>query len=219
MTLVIDLVILAIIVANVGIGFKRGLTGSLLKIASFFIALIIAFLFYKPVADLVIANTNWDDDLQASIEQMLNGEVGEDGKVNEEQSSLPKEMVEYINQNIDKVVQEAKNEVVPTVATQITSTIIQAGSAIVLFIIAKIILTIVSFLLKFITELPILKQVDKTGGIIYGLIAGLVSIWIVLAIISLLSPALENTGFIKAISESAIGGFLYNNNLLMTIIF
>lgn len=219
MTLVIDLVILAIIVANVGIGFKRGLTGSLLKIASFFIALIIAFLFYKPVADLVIANTNWDDDLQASIEQMLNGEVGEDGKVNEEQSSLPKEMVEYINQNIDKVVQEAKNEVVPTVATQITSTIIQAGSAIVLFIIAKIILTIVSFLLKFITELPILKQVDKTGGIIYGLIAGLVFIWIVLAIISLLSPALENTGFIKAISESAIGGFLYNNNLLMTIIF
>lgn len=219
MTLVIDLVILAIIVLNVGIGFKRGLTGSLLKIASFFIALIIAFLFYKPVADLVIANTNWDDDLQASIEQMLNGEVGEDGKVSEEQSSLPKEMVEYINQNIDKVVQEAKNEVVPTVATQITSTIIQAGSAIVLFIIAKIILTIVSFLLKFITELPILKQVDKTGGIIYGLIAGLVFIWIVLAIISLLSPALENTGFIKAISESAIGGFLYNNNLLMTIIF
>lgn len=219
MTLVIDLVILAIIAVNVGIGFKRGLTGSLLKIASFFIALIIAFLFYKPVADLVIANTNWDDDLQASIEQMLNGEVGEDGKVNEEQSSLPKEMVEYINQNIDKVVQEAKNEVVPTVATQITSTIIQAGSAIVLFIIAKIILTIVSFLLKFITELPILKQVDKTGGIIYGLIAGLVFIWIVLAIISLLSPALENTGFIKAISESAIGGFLYNNNLLMTIIF
>ena len=47
MTLAIDLVILAIIVANVGIGFKRGLTGSLLKIASFFIALIIAFLFYK----------------------------------------------------------------------------------------------------------------------------------------------------------------------------
>ena len=219
MTLAIDLVILAIIVANVGIGFKRGLTGSLLKIASFFIALIIAFLSYKPVANLVIANTNWDDNLQASIEQMLIGEVGEDGKVSEEQSSLPKEMVEYINQNIDKVVQEAKNEVVPTVATQITSTIIQAGSAIALFIIAKIILTIVSFLLKFITELPILKQVDKTGGIIYGLIAGLIFIWIVLAIISLFTPALENTGFIKAISESFIGGFLYNHNVLMTIIF
>lgn len=219
MTIIIDIIVLAILLGNIIVGYKRGLTGSIIKIISFFIALLIAFMLYKPVADLVIANTNWDDNLQTSIEEMLQGETTSDGKVDEEQSSLPKEMIKYINENIEKVVREAKDEVIPTVSTQISHTIINAGSAIALFIIARLVLIVVSFLLKFITKLPILKQVDKTGGVIYGIIAGLIFVWILLAIISLISPALESTGIIKAISESFIGGFLYNNNLLMTIIF
>ncbi len=42
MTIIIDIIVLAILLGNIIVGYKRGLTGSIIKIISFFIALLIA---------------------------------------------------------------------------------------------------------------------------------------------------------------------------------
>ena len=219
MSIIVDLVVIAILVINLLIGYKRGLTGSILKIASFVIAIILVAILYKPVGNLVMQTTNWDEDLQTSIEQMLEGEIKEDGTIEKEESNLPNAMVQYINEQIVKVADEAKGQIIPTVAKDITITIIYAASAVGIFIIARIALGIVTILMKWITELPIIKQVDKTGGIIYGILAGLVIVWIIFAIISFISPMVENTGLIEAISKSYIATIFYNNNLLLQILF
>ena len=49
MSIIIDIVIVAIIALCIFFGYKRGLTGSLLKILSFVLALVISFIFFKPV--------------------------------------------------------------------------------------------------------------------------------------------------------------------------
>ena len=219
MSIVVDLIVVAIILLNIFIGYKRGLTGSILKIASFIIAIILAAILYKPVASVVIENTQWDDNLKQSIVSMLNGQVQEDGKINEEDSNLSNELVNYINNSLEQAKNDAKEQIVPTVAENITVTIVNAGSAIAIFIVARIILLIVAFILKFITELPILKQIDKTGGIIYGILAGLIFVWVILAIVSFISPTIADTGLVEAISKSSICGFMYNNNLLLKMIF
>ena len=71
MGIVIDVIIIAILAICIGLGFKRGLTGSLLKIVSFILALIIAFVLFKPVSNFIIDNTNWDETLEQSIRQIF----------------------------------------------------------------------------------------------------------------------------------------------------
>ena len=128
-------------------------------------------------------------------------------------------MVDYINNSIESAVNEAKQNVIETAAETIANSAINVGVAILLFIIVRILLILVSMLSKALTNLPVIKQFDKAGGIIYGLLKSLVIIFIVFAIISFISPMIEQTGIIVAINKSFIGGLLYNNNLLLKIIF
>ena len=71
MSIIIDIVIVAIIALCIFFGYKRGLTGSLLKILSFVLAIVIAFILFKPVSNLVINHTNCDDYLKEYIKVFI----------------------------------------------------------------------------------------------------------------------------------------------------
>ena len=57
-----------------------------------------------------------------------------------------------------------------------------------LFIIARIALIVLKFITALIAKLPVIKQFDKLGGIIYGLLEGLVITYLALALISFITP-------------------------------
>ena len=219
MSIIIDLIIVGIIALCVFFGYKKGLTGSILKIISFILALILAFILYKPVANLLIENTDWDNNIKNSIVGMLEGEVEEKGKIDKETTNLPDIIVNHINEALEQTIGKTKTQILEEVAEGISTTIINAGAFIGVLIIARILLIVVRFFAKFITDLPLIKQVDKTGGIIYGVLEGLVIIWIIVSIISFVSPVMEGSGIVEAINKSFLGGILYNNNLLLKIIF
>ena len=218
MAIIIDLIIVAILVISILIGYYRGLTKSLIRILSFVVAIIVAAVFFKPVSNLVIEHTEIDDHIRSSIISLVQDEVKEDGEVKEE-SNLPKALVDYINQSIQNAVTETKDAIVVSVADTLTETIINVGVAILLFIVTEIILLIVSIASDLITKLPVIKQFDKTGGVIYGAVRALALIFVVLGVFSLISPLIEGTGIIDMIDKSFIGGWLYNNNLILHLIF
>ena len=121
MEIIVDLIILAIFAICLGLGFKKGLTGSLLKIISFILALVIAFLLFKPVSNFIVDHTNWDETLEQAIRQTLieensqennqeenieiqNGEgkeaqIGNEEKVKKQ--SMSEVMIDYINETIE----------------------------------------------------------------------------------------------------------------------
>ena len=128
-------------------------------------------------------------------------------------------MMQYINEAVEKAGTEAKNAVIESTARQIAVTIINVGVLIALFLISRIILMLVKGLAQLLTKLPVIKQCDKLGGIIYGLLQALVITYVLLAVISFISPMIAQTGIIKGIQESHLGNMLYNHNLLLKIIF
>ena len=67
MSIIIDLIIVLIMLLFIFLGYKRGLVKVAFKLCTFFIAIIVAFVFYKPVAKLVIANTNIDETIETAI--------------------------------------------------------------------------------------------------------------------------------------------------------
>lgn len=218
MAWIIDLIIVGIIGISIFLGYRRGLTGSILKILSFVLALIIAIILFKPVSNFVINNTLVDEKIEEAIVSIVQEDVNEEGKV-EEDTNLPQSMVDYINESVEQAADDVKNTVVKEASRNIAIAIINAAVALILFIVARIALIFVKAITNLITELPIIKQVDELGGIIYGLISALIIIFMILAIISFLSPLIENTGLLTTLNKSAIGSFMYNNNLLLKIIF
>lgn len=217
MSIIIDLIIVGILALCIFFGYKKGLTKCIIKILSFIIALVVAAILFKPISNFVIKNTQIDENIKKSVINLVGDDISQEGKVKED-TNLPKNMINYINGAIEEAVTEAKNTVVEAAAENIAITTINVGVAILLFIIVRIGLIFVSALSKLITDLPIIKQFDKTGGILYGILKALVIISVVFALISFISPMIEQTGIIVAINKSFIGSILYNNNILLRMV-
>ena len=217
MAIAIDLIIAAILGISIFFGYKNGLTKSLIKIVSFIIAIIIAAILFKPVSNFIIEKTEIDDNIKQAVVNLVIKDVEEEGKVKED-TNLPKAMVDYINESVENTIEDTKTNIVNKSAEKIAETAINVGTAIILFIIARIILLVITGLTDILTDLPVIKQLDKTGGVLYGIIKALLIIFVIFALISLISPALEKTEIIKSINQSFIGSFLYNNNILLNIV-
>lgn len=235
MGIIVDLIIIAIFIICIILGFKKGLTGSLLKIISFVLALIIAFILFKPVSNFVVDHTNWDETLEQAIRQMLieensqtenlqvqNEQIKQTEVADEEnvkKQSMSEVMINYINEAVENAGTEAKNTIIDSTARNVAVTIINVGVLIVLFLISRIVLMLIKGLTQLITKLPVIKQFDKLGGIVYGLLESLIVIYVILAILSFASPLIAETGIIQAVENSFIGSIMYDNNLLLKLIF
>lgn len=212
MSIIVDLVILAIMILCIIIGYVRGLTGSLIKILSFVLSIVIAFILFIPISNLIIDKTQIDENLEQTIRETIIG-----NEQNKEEN-MPQAITDYIGQKVENVADDAKEAIADSTARDVAVTIVKAGTWILLFIIARILLIFLRFITALIAKLPVIKQCDKLGGIIYGIIEGLIIIYVLLAIISFVSPMLSGN-LANVIDKSYIGSIMYNNNLLLKIIF
>ena len=209
MGIIVDLILIAFFILFIFVGYKKGLAGSLIKLCSFVIALILALALYKPVANAIKDNTQIDENIKSTIVETF----GQQEQTQEE--NMPKDLV----QNISSEIENATAEAVNNIAQSISDTIINIGAGIVIFIVARLLLIIVSIFAKQIVKLPIIGLVDKVGGIAYGAVEGIVIIYIVLGLISLSSLIWVDNAVVTAITNSGIGSFLYNNNIILKIFF
>lgn len=214
MFIIADLIVIAILCMCIYVGYKRGLAGSLIRILSFIIAVCVAFVLFKPVSNIVIDNTNYDENIQSSLVQVF--EEKENNK-DEEKNDSP--ILQYINQEVEKATEEKKKEVINETSKNISIKIINILVFILLFILARIVLIFVKTLTNLITKLPLIKQCDKIGGVIYGIAQGLLIIFIALALITFISTIINKYEIMEIINNSYIASKLNDNNILLNIIF
>ena len=214
MSVIIDLIILGIIAICIIMGYIKGLTGSLIKILSFVLSLIIAFVLFVPVSSFVINNTQIDENIEKSIRETVLSDEGEQ-KENQKMSSA---ITDYINQKVEEVSESAKEEIIDSTAKDVSQTIVKIGTWIALFLVARIALILLRFITSLVKNSGAFFSFAKLGGVIYGLIEGLIITYLALALISVISPMTEGK-LSENINKSHIGSQMYNNNLLLNIIF
>ena len=228
MNIVVDIIIVATIALSIFLGYKKGLIGVILKILSFFIALILAFMLYKPVSTYIINNTEIDDKIQISIEEalsssdienMANDKIEEGGEELQAQTNMPSVITDYIGAQVKNAAESAQDEVAKVVARNVTSTIIHGISLIGIFLVTKVILMFLKIFADAIAKIPLIKQVNKAGGIMYGVLRGFFVVYLALAIISLISPMITKTPLLTEIDNSMLGSAMYNNNLILKMFF
>lgn len=227
MSLGVDIIILLIMIICVFLGYKKGLIGVAVGILGFFIALIIAFVLYTPISNFIINNTSIKPTIQNAISETVAGYViGEEEEIQEEKEENSNNSSQVMNDYIDEFIEKEKQkietterEIINNVSETVAINIIKVAVGIIVFLVAKIGLIFVKVLAKLIAKLPIIKQFDKAGGIIYGTLQGLIIIYIGLALISLIAPTMENNAILDAINSSYIGKFMYDNNFVLKIVF
>lgn len=196
MSIVIDLIIIAIILLSVFLAYKKGLISLAVGIISFIIAVVVTVILYKPVSNLVINVTGIDEMIENSIYEQAN------------------DMLKQENEEIGFIVDAAKNEVLPQTARTLAVNIVTGGVFLVLFISVKVILIFVKALADLVSKLPVIKQLDKTGGIIYGLLRGFLIVYVALLIISIAGTINPNSTVHNELEKSYIGKLMYDNNIL-----
>lgn len=203
--MILDLILILIVALFTFIGYKQGLIKSAIKIASFFIAIIVALVLYKPVSTLVINNTTIDDKIENTIIEKITPE-----------GMKPEDEAKVSTKIPNTFIKEANNSI-KDIAKTLTTKLIETATMLLLYIIARIVLKFISALATIIEKIPILKQFNKLGGTLFGILKGLLIIYSILAVLYLISPMLkENTT--NKIDESIITKFMYNNNIITKII-
>ncbi len=216
MGFIVDLIILALVALSIFIGYKRGLIKCAINVLSFFIAILVVILLTTPISNLIINNTKIDDNIKSTILEKIdfNNVSAEDLKLDENNSNSPEVVRDYIND----LTKGATDNVAEVLAENLSIMIVNIGVAIVLFIGTKFALIFVKALADILGKIPLIKQFNKAGGIIYGVASGIVRVYLILAVISIIVPVLANGSIIDAINSSMIGKMMYNNNILLKII-
>ncbi len=212
--IILDIILVAIIALNVFICYKKGLVKLAVGLIAFFVAIIVAMALCKPVSNLIAEKTQLDEKIEETIIKNFSVEVTE-----EDESETDEGFMKYMEKYVDDSINKTRNEIVLEASSVVSMKLINICAFIGIFIIARLVLILLTFVADIIMSLPILKQFNKAGGIIYGLIKALLIIYVLLAIVFLIIYVTGNNTLSNAISSSFITKFFYNNNIILNFIF
>ena len=214
MGIILDIVLLAIFALSVFVGYKKGLIGVVFNLCAFLVSLVLTWILFTPVSNMIIKNTQIDDNIKNVIIEKGVIVVESNDKENEDN-----QINKYIQEYVSKPIKNTANNAVEETATIISQKVVAIGVAIGLFIVIRIVLIFLKFIAEGIANLPIIKQCNKAGGTLYGVIRGLFIVYIVLAILFFIM-SINNVGVIAdTINSSIISKYLYTHNIILDLIF
>lgn len=220
--MIVDIIIILIFVSSIAIAYVRGLSSVIYQLASWIITIILIFVLCRPITNVIIDNTTLDENISEKIQINLEDNFGENleegTSISEEDSNISNSVIGLINGYISEANEKGTENIAKYVSDEISYIAVSAIVILGIFIFARVISLILKFVLDVIVSLPVFGTVNKVGGIAYGVIRAFLIIYIVLAIISLLSPTLANTGLILAIKSSHIGSIFYNDNIILNFL-
>ena len=241
---IIDL--LGIIIVTVGalIAFKKGFVKTFFDFVSTFVAIILAFSLCNLGVQVIKDNTTIDEWLEETLTASLNenneqleGNNVENDYIEEsldepsageyieteenETSNILTETFKNLPQNIQDMVEleEYKETAKVTIIETSIEIILKILSWIVIYLLTRLILMILCFVFNGIMSIPFLKQINNLAGLALGIVLGLFRVYVILAFVSFLTSVVTMDGFIELIKNSMIISVMYENNILISLIF
>ncbi len=208
----LDAAVVAIYV--IAITFFR--TKGFLKASETVISLVLTFCLMSsvlPIFQKIITESKIGETIHTHVSDAYGGEKEETGKTG---VVLPDFMQNSLQKQLDNI-DKAKNDAIAAAAEGTAGIIIQVISAILLFILIKIGIFLLFRVLEVFFRLKLLNFVNRTLGIVLGIINATVIVYVLCALAAVFVPA-ENLAVLKtAMDKTFIAGFFYNNNMLINL--
>ena len=213
MGIIFDIIIVAIIALNVFVCYKKGLVKLAVGLIAVLAAVILSIVLYKPISNAIIKNTDLDEKIENVIIENFSA------KTNENEEVRYVGIIDYLEKYVDDAVNKTQNEIVYETAGTMATRFVNIAVILIIFLITRVVLLALTFISDIITSLPILKQFNEIGGILYGIVKALLIVYVILAIAFFVVYITGNTAVSEAISGSYITKFFYEHNLILNILF
>ncbi len=222
-----DGAVFVLIAAFAVIGLVQGFIYSVFKIASFFISIYLAIKLH-PVVTGILMKTTIFESIKASIQKNLllrkDEIVPAAGASSEgfglvDKIPLPSFLKDLIFSGRDLTEAVDLSDVTDRLSSELAAFIISVISLIALFIAIRFTLMLFRVLLQGIARLPVFKQLDKVGGLLLGALEGLLTIYILFAILMLFSSSPYFAAVFESIEASLLAAFFYENNFIVDMIY
>ena len=100
-------------------------------------------------------------------------------------------------------------------AGYVANGIINGITFVVAFIVAVLLMQLILFAVDMMTELPVVGLVNRLGGFALGLLQGIIWIWVIFLIITVLCNTVVGSYLIETIKGDKVLSVLYNSNLIV----
>lgn len=206
-----DIIIFSILLIMTVIGYRKGFLKTLTGLVSVILAFVLAVSFSAKVEEYIKTTPVYDaiyENLEESIVSEKN-ETKETEKVSIQKLNMPKQMIKNIQEDIEEETTELKK----TMTAKIVDTAVKILSIILIFIAARIIIWLVLLAVGVIHKLPFIGWFDRLLGAFFGFLRGFIVVYLILAVVMILSAFNSENPFVKTINHSEFAKVMYNNNV------
>lgn len=218
------------------LGYRKGLIKMIISVASMIITFILVTAFVPQIGDVIKETDiyfNVHEKTYEAISDRLDDEINSNElfsditEINEkgveiiERLGLPDSISEAIIDKIDftENINSGIDEIINKVAASLTDYIIDAAIFVISFIIVLFIVKIIFAAINLISYLPIIHGINKFAGLLLGIAEGIGVVWVMLIALTVLGGAEFNGEMFALINSSELLSFLYNNNIIMNMLF
>lgn len=228
---IIDLVIVALVILFMVLGWKHGFLVKIVEMASGIFGLLGSIILARPFSGVLNdwigqAVTDKIHEYLLSRTDLFSQAVNEETvRQAFEQMSLPQFMIDWIVQGID--FDQVTVSIVDAITPLVQSLALLVIAFITLFFGSMILFFFLKLLAKLITKIPVIKQIDKFLGLVFGLVKIAAIVYVLLFILGLLItiPAINDLiGEFLArdmqlgTDQFRLSKYLYDNNILRQVI-
>ena len=183
---IIDLWIIIVLLLFMGLGYYRGFFKVVCNLMEFILSIFLAYKFYPNFANFLNEKFLLGDFLHDMILNLMKNVV---------ESNLE-------GQNVVIPMEALDLPIVSTMADMLVMVI----AIFILFLVFKLLLKVVSFFIDKLTKLPVLKEFNKIGGLVAGLVEGVLIVFLILAGLNLI----KNEAIDQKLEESLLGDTFSN---------
>ena len=212
MNLILDIILVALLIMAYIMGRKKGFVKSVWKIAALAIT-VMSVIFLKDPAVEFVSGTKAAADIYETISAKIALPPG--GGVNIAESlHLPAFMQPQIDAGLEAA-QSAATAVNDAAAYSLTRIIILIAVCIALFVLIRLLLMGVYYILNGLTKAPVLKSVNRFAGGLLSIVNMAFIVFLALALFTIFAPA--DSFLYDAIEKSYIVKYFYNYNILLQL--
>lgn len=193
--MILDIVLVALVILCYITGAKKGFVKSIWKTIAWIMSIILVWAFSAPFLQYAS---------QTEIYQKLYAFVGD--KLSVAYEGGMSQMPAYVG-----FIAEESGQVVENAATALAEVITNMCAYIVLFILIRLLVGIVLWVLDMLSKLPVISFTNSVAG---GLL-GVINIMFVVEIALALMTMFTINGATELIDSSVVVSYLYNNNILL----
>lgn len=223
------LIVILLILSGFGLhGYLRGLVRVLFSLAAVFVAIGFATALEPYTAQFLQTQTPLYDTvkercteyLQSSLEGEIHHRTEEQNEVAILGMKLPEEIQQLLGDNVTDQAESLveASGLYEKVGDFVAVQVVHRLAWVLAFTVILILLVVAVHFLDVIAKLPVLRNINRIGGLAVGLVEGLIVVWIVLLAIALCQGTEYGRELMSSIETNVFLKFLNDNNLLEQLI-